>query len=139
MRLRSWAALVLLSCAGPLPAQEQGVAVRESARRIPVAYQADVAVVGGSTGAVSAAVSAAQQGAKVFLAAPRPYLGEDMCAPLRLWLEAEERPTAALARKLYARKRIPNTDIDPYSLAEFQYEADRPPPARWRSFWPSPA
>jgi len=51
-----------------------------------VAYDGDVVVVGGSTGAVSAAVEAARNGAKVFLAAPRPYLGEDVCATYRLWL-----------------------------------------------------
>ena len=55
----------------------------ESAREIPVAFKADVAIVGGSTWAVSAAVAAAEEGARVFLAAPRPYLGEDLCATLR--------------------------------------------------------
>ncbi len=44
--------------------------VSESAREIPVAYQVDVVVVGGSTHAVAAATSAAGQGASVFLAAP---------------------------------------------------------------------
>jgi heterodisulfide reductase subunit A-like polyferredoxin len=45
-----------------------GEAVNESARQIPVAYQVDVLVVGGSMGAVAAAVEAAGAGAKVFLA-----------------------------------------------------------------------
>ena len=53
---------------------------------IPVAYSVDVVVVGGSTGAVSAAEAASRSGAKVFLAAPRPYLGDDLTATLRLWL-----------------------------------------------------
>ena len=64
--------------------------VAESARQIPVAYDVDVVVVGGGTGAVSAAVAAAEAGAKVFLAAPHPYLGDDMTATLRLWLEPGE-------------------------------------------------
>lgn len=76
--------------------------VAQSARQIPVAYTVDVIVVGGSTGAVSAAVSAAGSGAKVFLAAPKTYLGEDMCATLRLWLEKGEVPSVALARKIYS-------------------------------------
>ena len=58
--------------------------VNETAREIPVAYEVDVVVVGGGTGAVSAAVTAAERGAKVFLAAPHPYLGDDMTATLRL-------------------------------------------------------
>ena len=57
-----------------------GEAVNESARAIPVACQVDVVVVGGSTGGAAAAVAAAASGAKVFLAAERPYLGDDMTA-----------------------------------------------------------
>ena len=83
-------------------AAESRSGVGESARAVPVAYDVDVAVVGGSSGAVSAAVSAAEKGAKVFLAAPRPYLGEDMCATLRLWLEEGEEPASPLAKKLFA-------------------------------------
>jgi len=58
--------------------------VVESARTIPLAHEVDVVVVGGSTGGVAAAVAAAEQGASVLLLAPRPYLGEDLCATLRL-------------------------------------------------------
>jgi hypothetical protein len=76
--------------------------VRESARRVPIAYNVDVVVVGGSTGAVAAAVAAAGKGATVFLAAPRPYLGEDVCAPMRLWLEEGETPSTPLAKALFA-------------------------------------
>jgi flavin-dependent dehydrogenase len=75
--------------------------VEESAREIPVAHEADVLVVGGSCGAVAAAVAAAEQGAKVFLAAPHPYLGDDMTATLRLWLEPGEVPQAPLACKIF--------------------------------------
>lgn len=74
----------------------------QSPRRIPVVHQVDVIVVGGSTGAVAAAEAAARQGAKVFLAAPKTYLGEDMSATLRLWLEKDEKPANALAQKVYA-------------------------------------
>ena len=77
-------------------------AVTESAREIPVANRVDVVVVGGSTGAVAAAVAAAEKGAKVFLAAPYPYLGEDMTATLRLWLEEGEKPESPLAKTLFA-------------------------------------
>ena len=46
--------------------------VNESARGIPVVYDVDVVVVGGSSAAVGAAVEAAGRGATDFLAAPRP-------------------------------------------------------------------
>ena len=85
-----------------------GAAVNESARQIPVAYRVDVVVVGGSTGAVQAAVAAARYprsgsaGANVFLAAPQPYLGDDMTATLRLWLEEGEVPEAPLAKRIFS-------------------------------------
>ncbi|HID22936.1 MAG TPA: FAD-dependent oxidoreductase, partial [Planctomycetaceae bacterium] len=76
-------------------------AVNESAREIPVAYEVDVVVVGATTGAVEAARTAAQAGAKVFLAAPRPYLGDDMTATLRLWLVATPAPTSGPAPRTH--------------------------------------
>ena len=75
--------------------------VNESARDIPVAYEVDVVVVGGGAGAVAAAIEAADAGASVFLAAPYPYLGEDMTATLRLWLEAGETSEHPLAQALF--------------------------------------
>lgn len=79
----------------------RGAEVLESARHIPVAFQGDVVVVGGGTGAVAAAAAAANQGARVFLAAPYPYLGDDMTATLQLWLEPGEQPTTDLAKRVY--------------------------------------
>ncbi|MFQ6035662.1 MAG: FAD-dependent oxidoreductase [Sedimentisphaerales bacterium] len=78
-------------------------AVNESARDIPVAYNVDVLVVGGTSGGVAAAVEAAQKGVTVFLAAQRPYLGHDLCGTYRLWLEPGEEPTSPLARRLFAQ------------------------------------
>jgi hypothetical protein len=99
--------------------------VNESARQIPVAYRVDVVVVGGSTGAVQAAVAAAEQGAKVFLAAPRPYLGDDMTATLRLWLEEGETPRDPLAKKIFSDRPPSETRPDPNRIG-FTYEADVP-------------
>lgn len=77
--------------------------MNESARDIPVAYDVDVVVVGGTSGGVAAAVEAAQNGATVFLAAQRPYLGADLCGTYRLWLEPGEEPASPLARNLFAQ------------------------------------
>jgi len=97
-------------------------AVSESARDIPVAYDVDVVVVGGTSGGVAAAVKAAEEGAKVFLAASRPYLGEDMCGTYRLWLQPGEEPTSPLAKKLFAE---PSAGGLLKNGIPFNYEADK--------------
>ena len=110
-----WCALVGVASGAEL--------VNESARQIPVAYEADVVVVGGGTGAVSAAVAAAKDGAKVFLAAPHPYLGDDMTATLRLWLQPGETPTSPLAQRVFGDRSQPL--VDPNRIA-YSYESDLP-------------
>ena len=88
-------------------ARAGGAVVTESARRIPVAYDVDVVVVGGSSAAVAAAAEAAKNGAKVFLAAHRPYLGADMCGTYRLWLEPGEKPSSPLAVRIFGKAPAP--------------------------------
>ncbi len=88
-----------------------------------MANEVDVVVVGGSTGAVSAALAAAEQGASVFLAAPYPYLGEDMTSTLQLWLEPGEQPTSSLARRIYDDVLLQTAD--PNRL-NFSYTTDVP-------------
>ncbi|NQT00689.1 MAG: FAD-dependent oxidoreductase [Planctomycetes bacterium] len=97
-------------------------AVTESARDIPVAYDVDVVVVGGSSGGVAAAVEAAQKGAKVFLAAQRPYLGEDLCGTYRLWLEPGEVPTLPLTKKVFAE---PSVALLARNRINYTYETDK--------------
>ncbi|RJP27828.1 MAG: FAD-dependent oxidoreductase [Candidatus Omnitrophota bacterium] len=97
--------------------------VVESAREIPVAYDVDVVVVGGTSAGVAAAVEAAKNGASVFLAAPRPYLGEDLCATYRLWLDADDEPTSPLAKELFQEPQVaPGVGRG----MRFRYEADSP-------------
>ena len=116
----SFVILILALAWRPVRAAE---VVNESAREIPVAYDVDVVVVGGSTGAVAAAVAAAEEGARVFLAAPHPYLGEDMTATLQLWLEPGEAPTSPLARRIYDDEVV--QAAEPNRL-KFTYQADTP-------------
>lgn len=59
----------------------------QSARKIPVAYNVDVLVIGGSLAAVAAAVEAKKSGANVFLIAMETYLGEDVCGTFRFWTD----------------------------------------------------
>ncbi len=123
-RLSSALPIALISLATAVAAAAPRT-VRESARSIPVAASVDVAVVGGSTGAVAAAVAAAQTGASVFLAAPRPYLGDDMTATLRLWLEPGETPTSPLAKTIFSGDAASESTPHPRALA-YTYAADLP-------------
>ena len=61
-----------------------GAVLNAVAGELPVVQDVDVVVAGGSSAAVAAAVAAKQAGATVFLAAPRPYLGEDLAGTLHL-------------------------------------------------------
>ncbi len=79
--------------------------VRQTAREIPLARSVDLVIVGGTLGAVSAATSAAEQGASVMLLAPRPYLGDDLCGTLQLWLEDDETPHGSLTSSLFPDAR----------------------------------
>lgn len=45
----------------------------------------DLVVIGGTTGGISTAISAAKKGLKVFVVTSYPYLGEDICAYFRYW------------------------------------------------------
>jgi flavin-dependent dehydrogenase len=95
--------------------------VVELSRQIPVLYDVDVVVVGGTSAGVAAAVTAAGEGAKVFVAAPRPYLGEDICGTYRLWLEPGEEPTSPLAKAMFDE---PRAGIRVHTSVPFTYQAD---------------
>ena len=72
--------VIVLSMLLLVERQAQTKTVSESERQIPLSYDVDVIVVGGTLRGVAAAEAAAKQGAKVFLVTDRPYLGEDICA-----------------------------------------------------------
>ncbi|SHE72856.1 FAD dependent oxidoreductase [Mariniphaga anaerophila] len=75
--------------------------VWQSQREIKVVKSVDVIIIGGTVSAVAAAVSASKKGADVFLVAPRPYLGEDMCATLQLKTEKNRKLNSSLEKKLF--------------------------------------
>jgi len=74
----------------------------EEPRELAVLQEVDVLVLGGGSGAVQAAEKAAAKGASVFLAAPRPYLGDDIAGTLRLRLAGDAAPQTELCKALYA-------------------------------------
>lgn len=54
-----------------------------STHRLPIIDTCDLLVLGGTSAAVALALAARAAGARVLLAAPRPYLGEDIAGTLR--------------------------------------------------------
>lgn len=99
---------------------------------VPVLTNVDVLVVGGSLGAVAAAVEARQAGASVFLVTSWSYLGEDLCATLRIWRNGAEEPAHPWLRAMFpielksrAGRRWP-----------FQYRVDREDDPRHRDTTP---
>ncbi len=94
-------------------------AVLESSRALPLAAEVDLVVVGSSVGGMAAATAAAEAGLKVFVVAPRMYLGEDLCAPYRLWLAPGEEPDTPLARAMFSDPTAERGEL-------FTYEASLP-------------
>jgi thioredoxin reductase len=99
--MKSFIELVLIYClfsTGLYASQTSSdKSIYQKKTEIPVVKNVDIMVVGGTTSAVSAAVSAAMNGALVVLVTSRPYLGEDICATLKLD---------------YEQKTIYNTEIE---------------------------
>ncbi len=95
------AAIAALAIDHGLAIGQQLGEVGQSARQIPITASADVVVVGSTVAGVAAAQSAAKDGAKVFLVAPRLYLGEDLCATLRLELKQGRALATPLEKKLF--------------------------------------
>lgn len=61
----------------------------------------DLYVAGGTLDAVRTAVAARQEGKSVFLAAPRPYCGEDRAATLDLERHPDDDPSDPLVREMF--------------------------------------
>jgi hypothetical protein len=52
---------------------------------------------------VTAAVKASQSGARVFLAAQEPYLGEDVCGTFRLWTDEPASTSTELGKTIFGK------------------------------------
>ena len=85
-----------------------GADVIESAKQLPLVQDTDIVVVGGSSGAVAAAQKAAASGSKVFLVAPRPYLGDDMAGHLNLRADVNEDTSSELYAKIFTSVTLTN-------------------------------
>ena len=115
MRVTGWvmSSIFLCQLAG-------AVGIVENEKTVPLVQDVDVVVVGGSSGAVAAALKASEAGAKVFVVAPRPYLGEDMAGKMRLSVGGEEDTRCKLQKAMFVM-----ASARPESLP-FSYQADKP-------------
>jgi flavin-dependent dehydrogenase len=93
----------LLSCSAHLVASSGTIVERETS--LPLAYDVDVLVAGGSLAGVEAACVASDKGASVLVIESRPYLGYDICANQKLWLEPGEKPQTDITRWIFDGKR----------------------------------
>jgi ribulose 1,5-bisphosphate synthetase/thiazole synthase len=79
---------------------------RLPAHEVTLIASVDVLIIGGTSGAVTAATEAVRNGATVFLVAPMPYPGEDICGTLRLW--TDEPPEHPLAKAIFENGELPS-------------------------------
>ncbi len=79
-----------------------GGSLVQPAAELELVQDVDVVIIGGSSGAVAAALEARKAGASVFLAAQRPFLGEDMAATYRLRLSEGEDTRCALLKAIFS-------------------------------------
>ena len=77
----------------------------EGEASLPLAYDVDVLVAGGSLAGVEAACVASDKGSSVLVIESRPYLGYDICANQKLWLESGEKPQTDITRWIFDGKR----------------------------------
>jgi len=77
----------------------------EGEKSLPLAYDVDVLVAGGSLAGIEAACAASDNGATVLVIESRPYLGYDICAHQKLWLEPGEKPQTDITRWIFDGKR----------------------------------
>ena len=102
MRHLTLSALIAATLAGPARgAEDEFGRASQSKREIPVIASVDIVVIGGTVAGVAAAESAAGEGARVMLVAPRTYLGEDICATLRLGLKEGRVLETDLEKRLF--------------------------------------
>lgn len=87
-------------------AERPGSVVFEAVAKLSIAYDVDVVLAGGSLAGVEAACAAADQGAAVLLVDSRPYIGYDLCATQKLWLDENETPETPLTKELFKDKRV---------------------------------
>ncbi|WP_106830763.1 FAD-dependent oxidoreductase [Parabacteroides pacaensis] len=100
----------------------------ETARTIPLLEETDIIVVGGSSGAIAAAVAAKRSGSNVFLIASLPYLGDDICGSFMYQIDKRnEQPQTALARKIFLQENDPREIYPKLPESQLLYSQQKAP------------
>lgn len=97
--LLTWLLGAVLLAASSAGASERFV--QSSPRAIPVSARVDLAVVGGNEGGIAAAWSAAKAGSSVLVVSGNYFLGDEVAAKARYWLEPGEMPQSEFAKALF--------------------------------------
>ncbi len=82
--------------------EPETLAVRSSARELPIAAMVDIVVVGGNEGGLAAAWRAAQDGSKVLVLAGEYFFSDETAAKARYWMDEDERPESDFAKAMLA-------------------------------------
>jgi len=80
-------------------------------RRVPILAEPDVLIIGGTASGVAFALACRACGLSVFLAAPRAYLGEDICGAYRFWPARDGASPGMLFRDLFPDAAHPPTPM----------------------------
>ena len=84
-------------------ADESGtLAVRSSARGLPIAAEVDIVVVGGNEGGLAAAWRAARDGSEVLVLGGEYFFSDETSAKARYWIAGNERPESEFAKAMLA-------------------------------------
>ena len=106
MNFKCWCVFLFCGVLSGQTAESPNIAVFETETKLPLIYDVDVVVAGGSLAGVEAACAASEQGATVLLVESRPYLGYDLCANQKFWLNSNEVPHTPLTRQLFKEQRV---------------------------------
>ena len=85
--------------------------IMKQQQTLPVVLEVDFLVIGGTCAAAAFALAAHQAGAKVFLAAPHAYLGEDVIAGMRFWDRTHHTESSQASQLIFGARSFPPTPM----------------------------
>ncbi|WP_309397043.1 FAD-dependent oxidoreductase [Cerasicoccus maritimus] len=100
--------------------------VFDASQQLPIVKNVDVLILGGTSGAISLALSVQASGLSVFVVAPRTYLGEDICGAYRYWPTATPAAEDTLADAVFSEPKPPTPLRVKSTLEQALVDADIP-------------
>lgn len=108
--------------AGVANTAELPPSVLVSPRQVPVAARVDLVVAGANEAGLAAAWAASRAGASVLLMSDSYFLGEEVAAKARYWLEPDEVPAGEFAKAMLAAQVAGSREMQP---AEYKRTLER--------------